>query len=106
MSTNAGKLLWYVPANSATVNNLTGISRYPISYTFIILPLSVVRWIHFTHPNLNPEGWLGPASLTVDYIFNLSGVITATLFVLTRPRMFGWEKILAEELDPKGVSIE
>lgn len=55
--------------------------RYPLVYCISILPLSVVRWITFVHPN----SVSGTATFAVVAIYGLSGACNAVLLLTTRP---------------------
>jgi hypothetical protein len=63
---------------------------YPIVYCFVIIPLSVVRWVGYheedTGSKINhiPDG----ATFFAIFVFALSGVLNACLYLLTRARFF------------------
>lgn len=60
---------------------------YPVVYSILVLPLSVVRWITF-----NGKNQLGSeATLIVISIYGLSGMMNVILLLLTRPNsvLFG-----------------
>jgi len=53
---------------------------YPIAYSIIVLPFSVVRWDGFR------KGYASPvAELSTKALWGLSGVFDVTLYFLTRP---------------------
>ncbi|KAK0195075.1 hypothetical protein F5146DRAFT_1109451 [Armillaria mellea] len=61
--------------------------RYPVVYSILVLPLSVVRWITF-----NGRNQLGSeANLIVISIYGLSGMMNVILLLVTRPNsvLFG-----------------
>jgi hypothetical protein len=57
-------------------------TRYPILYCMLVLPLSVVRWITFTTTATQLV-----ATLVVEVVFSLSGILNALLYALTRSRI-------------------
>ncbi|KAF8199813.1 hypothetical protein K438DRAFT_1582944, partial [Mycena galopus ATCC 62051] len=59
---------------------------YPISYSVLILPLSIVRWIGFTQGTTPSAATFGVISL-----YGLSGVVNVALLLKTRPNsvLFG-----------------
>lgn len=59
-------------------------SRYPVCYVGLILPLSVVRWIEFT-PGHHAVSVPSATTIVVQSIFALSGVVNVTLLFCTRP---------------------
>ena len=56
--------------------------RYPLAYSFVVLPLSVARWLLFTHHDV-------PSAATFfgDSMFHLSGAINVLLFLIIRPKL-------------------
>ncbi|CAE6527125.1 unnamed protein product [Rhizoctonia solani] len=65
---------------------------YPLSYSFLVLGFSVVRWMSFRNPLLEdiqrPElSEMAAASLIFRIILRLSGVVTVGLVLLTRPNV-------------------
>jgi hypothetical protein len=68
---------------------LTQETRYPIVYCILILPLSIVRWYHFSVGEKSDNRWPGAIpQLIVIFIFSLSGVVNALLYLWTRKRLF------------------
>jgi len=62
---------------------------YPIVYCILILPLSIVRWMSFSVEAKTGQMPRWPvATLTVEFIFSLSGVVNAFLYLRTRKRLF------------------
>lgn len=59
-----------------------GMIAYPLVYSVIVLPLSVVRWI--TGFGSGARHMPSAATFIVIFIYNLSGVLNAILFLLTR----------------------
>jgi len=55
---------------------------YPLAYSLVVLPLSVARWLMFSHHNV-PSATLF-FGLTM---FNLSGAINVFLFLIIRPQL-------------------
>jgi len=59
---------------------------YPLVYSTLILPLSVVRWIAFVQERGGGENRIpSSATFTVISIYGLSGAFNVILFVVTRP---------------------
>ncbi|KAH8979961.1 hypothetical protein EDB92DRAFT_1762632, partial [Lactarius akahatsu] len=59
-----------------------GILFYPLAYTLVVIPLSVARWLLFSHKSV--------PSVTTFFgltMFNLSGAINVLLFLTVRPRL-------------------
>jgi len=59
-----------------------GMLLYPLSYSLIILPLTVARWLQFGHHHV-------PSAVTFFAIsmFYLSGAINVLLFLIIRPEL-------------------
>jgi hypothetical protein len=57
---------------------------YPISYTILVLPLSIVRWRTFRAPGQQPIQTPFAVTAVVITIFGLSGVVNVMLIMLTR----------------------
>lgn len=59
-----------------------GILFYPLAYSLVVIPLSVSRWLLFSHKNV-------PSAATFFGIimFNLSGAINVLLFLIVRPHL-------------------
>ncbi|KAH7345597.1 hypothetical protein B0J17DRAFT_608750 [Rhizoctonia solani] len=71
---------------------------YPATYTALVLPLSIVRWLTFTIPELSAVravvgdeaefyAPMASASLVVHAFFRLSGIINVILVLATRPNV-------------------
>ncbi|EIN11599.1 hypothetical protein PUNSTDRAFT_118927 [Punctularia strigosozonata HHB-11173 SS5] len=69
------------PSDHVEKNNL-GILAYPVVYSAIILPLSVVRWITFA-TNHVPSA----ATFFVVTLFNLSGLVNVLMLLLVRSKL-------------------
>lgn len=66
--------------------------RYPVVYSILILPLSIVRWIGFGQERGNGVYHIGAgATFAVISIYGLSGLMNVILLLLTRPNslLFG-----------------
>jgi len=76
---------------------------YPIVYCILILPLSTVRWMNFNVEAKTGQSprWPVP-TLTVIFIFSLSGVLNALLYLRTRKRLFQPD----EQSDPSAPGIK
>jgi hypothetical protein len=59
--------------------------RYPLAYTFCVLPLSIIRWAGFANPELLGRPQILPVSMVFSSIFNLMGLINVLLIFWTRP---------------------
>lgn len=59
--------------------------RYPLAYTFCVLPLSIIRWAGFVHPDLLTSSHILAPSMVFSCIFNLMGLINTLLIWWTRP---------------------
>ncbi|KAN0133553.1 hypothetical protein V8E53_008721 [Lactarius tabidus] len=69
-----------------------GILLYPLAYSLAVVPLSVSRWLLFSHKNV-PSA----AILFGGMMFNLSGAINVLLFLIVRPHLLLFTP--PEELD-------
>ncbi|KAF9024559.1 hypothetical protein BDZ89DRAFT_1068957 [Hymenopellis radicata] len=58
---------------------------YPIVYSILILPLSVVRWITFNSDTVLSGAALSAVTMVVVSIYGLSGFFNVLLLLLTRP---------------------
>ncbi|KAA1473968.1 hypothetical protein DENSPDRAFT_840507 [Dentipellis sp. KUC8613] len=56
---------------------------YPLSYSVLVLPLSIVRWLTFSTGGNVPSA----ATFVVITLYGLSGMVNVLLLVLTRPRL-------------------
>jgi len=71
---------------------------YPIVYSVLILPLSVVRWIGFAQERGGRESHIGAAAtLTVIAVYGLSGACNVFLLLYTRPNSILFGKSLVYE---------
>jgi hypothetical protein len=70
------------------VLSFTGHARsYPVIYSAIVLPFSIVRWHELTH------GATGLVSmLSTKAIWGLSGVLDVSVFLLTRPTALSFDQ--------------
>ncbi|KAG8963312.1 hypothetical protein FRC05_004786 [Tulasnella sp. 425] len=63
---------------------------YPLSYTAVILPISIARWsTSFMEPDTNTPVNQLPITKTAvtTFIFGLSGLVNVLVFMLTRPHL-------------------
>ncbi|KAH9048658.1 hypothetical protein EDB83DRAFT_2632661 [Lactarius deliciosus] len=58
------------------------LSSYPLAYTIMVIPLSISRWLHFSH-----KGVPSAATFFGLMMFNLSGALNVLLFLIVRPRL-------------------
>lgn len=67
------------------------LSRYPLIYAILVLPLTVVRWINF---GLEAHGTDAPSvfNFIVIVVFSLSGAANVTLLLTTRPQLLLFSK--------------
>ncbi|TFY64241.1 hypothetical protein EVG20_g6012 [Dentipellis fragilis] len=56
---------------------------YPLSYSVLVLPLSIVRWLTFNTGGSVPSA----ATFVVITLYGLSGMVNVLLLLLTRPRL-------------------
>jgi len=61
---------------------LTTYFSYPVAYSFVVLPLSVARWLQFNHHHVSSAATFFGVSM-----FNLSGAINVLLFLIVRPKL-------------------
>jgi len=59
-----------------------GILLYPLTYSLTVIPLSVSRWLRFSHVHV-PSA----AILFGGMMFNLSGAINVLIFLIVRPHL-------------------
>lgn len=84
---------------------------YPIAYTILVLPLSVVRWMSFVNPDLRElqtrNASMAAATLIFHATFRLSGVVNVGLVLTTRPNvlLFGQSDRGNEQDDEAGEGI-
>ena len=55
---------------------------YPLAYSIVVLPLSIARWLMYSHHNVPSAAMF--FGLTT---FNLSGAINVLLFLIIRPHI-------------------
>ncbi|KAH9040682.1 hypothetical protein EDB85DRAFT_2083550 [Lactarius pseudohatsudake] len=78
-----------------------GMLSYPIAYSFVVLPVSIVRWIGFRTNKNAPSA----AAFFAVSMFNLSGAINVLLFLIVRPGLLLFSP--PEEFgEPGGAEIE
>lgn len=56
---------------------------YPLAYSFIVLPLSITRWLAFNSHHHVPSA----ATFFGIIIFNLSGAVNVVLFLFFKPQL-------------------
>jgi hypothetical protein len=63
---------------------------YPASYCLLVLPLSIVHWMGFTHPD-PPHGMPSAVTFVVISLYGLSGAVNIVLLLFTHPNslLFG-----------------
>ena len=69
-------------------------ASYPVVYSFLVLPISIGRWIGFvqeTHGDRQSHVPAG-ATIAVQLIFCLSGISNVILFFSTRPNLLLFKK--------------
>jgi hypothetical protein len=66
---------------------------YPLAYSLVVLPVSVARWLQYTHKDIPSAAMLFGQSM-----LNLSGAINVLLFLTIRPNLllFAPPETLAE----------
>jgi hypothetical protein len=76
--------------------------RYPVAYTLIVLPLSIVRFRYFLgHPVSDT------ANLTTQILFHSLGWVNVILFFLTRrTNLIHWQDDEEDEEDNMGVDMD
>jgi len=75
--------------SSRNPGNLWTAILYPIVYSVVILPLSIVRWITFAQIAKFGESRISPvATFVVATLFSLSGILDALTYLVTRTRFF------------------
>ncbi len=85
LNTHSGELRWECFCRhrySSPESRSQIIISYPLSYSLIVLPVTVARWLLFGHHHV-------PSAVTffADSIFHLSGAINVLLFLLIRPEL-------------------
>jgi len=70
---------------------------YPIVYSILILPLSIVRWIGFEQESDDGVNRIGaPATIAVISIYGLSGLFNVVLLLTTRPNSVLFGRFVSE----------
>lgn len=62
--------------------HIHGSFSYPSVYPLVVLPLSVTRWLQFTHKNVPSVALFFGVSM-----FNLSGTLDVLLLLVVRPQL-------------------
>ncbi|KAH9176403.1 hypothetical protein EDB89DRAFT_1846396 [Lactarius sanguifluus] len=77
-----------------------GMLSYPLAYSFVVLPVSIARWLVFSNKKV-PSA----AAFFAVSMFNLSGAINVLLFLIVRPGLLLFSP--PEEFgEPEGAEIE
>jgi hypothetical protein len=64
-------------------------TSYPVVYSTLVLPLSIVRWLSFRQEmHGGTDRVPPPLTFTVITIFHLSGIFNVILLLYTRPNVF------------------
>jgi hypothetical protein len=66
---------------------------YPVAYSIIVLPSSVVRWKALLHGDVSAV-----AQISTKALWNLSGAVDVALFVMTRRDVF----LFRDDANPDG----
>jgi hypothetical protein len=74
-------------------------SSYPLAYSFIVLPITIARWLLFSHHNVSSA-----ATFFAISIFYLSGAINVLLFLVTKPNLLLFPR--PEELQVDGQEVQ
>ena len=69
-------------SSHSVVNPTHEILSYPLAYALMVVPLSVSRWLLFSHKNV-PSA----ATFVGQIMFNLSGAVNVLLFLIVRPHL-------------------
>jgi len=75
-----------------------GMLLYPLAYSLMVLPLSIVRWSLFNHKKVSSAATFFGVTL-----FNLSGAINVLLFLIVRPQLLLFSP--PEEYSEPGVEL-
>jgi hypothetical protein len=59
-------------------------NRYPVAFSVLVLPLSIVRFIHFIQVAQGMARLPSSATISGTAIYNLSGLVEVVLFFHTR----------------------
>ncbi|KAI9434894.1 hypothetical protein H4582DRAFT_2080561 [Lactarius indigo] len=75
-----------------------GVLLYPLAYTLMVIPLTVSRWLLFSHKHV-------PSATTFFGLtmFNLSGALNVLIFLIVRPRLLLF--IPPEEFGESGMEL-
>ncbi|KAH9083443.1 hypothetical protein EDB83DRAFT_2309432 [Lactarius deliciosus] len=77
-----------------------GMLSYPLAYSFVVLPVSIARWLVFSNKKV-PSA----AAFFAVSMFNLSGAINVLLFLIVRPGLLLFSP--PEEFgEPEGAEVE
>ena len=69
-------------SNYSILNSAYELPSYPLSYSLMVIPLSISRWLKFSHKNV-PSA----ALFFGEIMFNLSGAANVLLFLIVRPHL-------------------
>ena len=69
-------------SSHSVVNPTYELPSYPLAYALMVVPLSVSRWLLFSHKNV-PSA----ATFVGQIMFNLSGAVNVLLFLIVRPHL-------------------
>ncbi|KAI0276635.1 hypothetical protein BGY98DRAFT_1097990 [Russula aff. rugulosa BPL654] len=73
-------------------------SSYPLAYSLMVLPLSIARWLQFSHHHVSSA-----ATFFGSTIFHLSGAINVLLFLIIRPELLLFPR--PEQLDEEEIVL-
>jgi len=77
---------------------------YPLAYSLVVLPLSVARWLLFSHMRVPSAATFFAVSM-----FHLSGAVNVLLFLIVRPQLLLFtcpEVGQHKELGPQNVNLK
>jgi hypothetical protein len=69
-----------------------------LAYSIIVLPVSIARWLSFSHPQVSSA-----APLFGSTVFHLSGTINVLLFLIIRPELLLFPR--PEQLDEQEIVL-
>jgi hypothetical protein len=69
-------------SNYSVLNSAHELPSYPLSYSLVVIPLSISRWLKFSHKNV-PSA----ALFFGEIMYSLSGAINVLLFLIVRPHL-------------------
>ncbi|KAI0276620.1 hypothetical protein BGY98DRAFT_934920 [Russula aff. rugulosa BPL654] len=75
-----------------------GMLLYPLAYSLVVLPLSIARWLQFSHHHVSPA-----VTFFASSMFHLSGAINVLLFLITRPELLLFPR--PRQLDEQEVEL-